>query len=54
MVEEQKKLSIEVSKDCWKKLKIISIDKDVGINKYIRDLLEKHVNKKSNLPEDAA
>lgn len=52
MSEELKKISVEVSRDCWKKLKIISIDKDIGINKLVRLILEKHVNKINDILDD--
>jgi macrodomain Ter protein organizer (MatP/YcbG family) len=49
---EIKKISVEVSKECWKKLKILSLNKDVTLNNLIVDILEKCANKKINQFEE--
>ena len=41
-----KKISVEVSNDCWKKIKIISIQKEQTLQEAVRDILEKSVSKK--------
>ena len=41
-----KKISVEVSNDCWKKIKIISIQKEQTLQESVRDILEKSVSKK--------
>lgn len=48
--KELKKLSVEVSVDCWKKLKILSITKELALNVLVREILEKSVaGKKFNV-----
>lgn len=45
--EELKKVATEVSKECLKKLKIISIQKEITLSAYIKEVLERSVSKKS-------
>lgn len=45
--DELKKVTAEVSKECLKKLKIISIQKEISLAEHIRDVLEKSVSRKS-------
>jgi hypothetical protein len=45
--EELKKVTTEVSNECLKKLKIISIQKEITLAQYIRDVLERSVSKKN-------
>lgn len=47
MVKDTKNINIEVSKDCWKVIKKISIDKEITLQEVVRDILEKVTNKKS-------
>ena len=42
-----KKISVEVSNDCWKKLKIISIQKEISLQELTKDILEKCATKKT-------
>lgn len=41
-MKEGKNISLSISNECWKKLKIISIQKDIALSEYIKDVLEKH------------
>lgn len=54
MSDELKKISVEVSNDCWKKIKILSIHKEITLQEAVRDILEKAVSSKRfdiNVPE---
>jgi hypothetical protein len=46
MAKGTKNINIEISIDCWKKLKIISISKDMTLQDVVREVLEKHVTSK--------
>ena len=52
-MKDTKNINIEISHDFWKKLKIMSIDRDISLQDVVRDILEKASNKKStkNLPD---
>ncbi len=54
-IKSIKRLSAEVSKDCWKKLKIISIQKEITVTKVVEQILERAVgnNKKSIVIDEA-
>ncbi len=39
--EELKSIPVEVSKECWKKLKIAAIEKDLSLSQLVRQSLEK-------------
>jgi len=43
---ELKKLSVEIGNECWKKLKILSIQKEIRIIDVVSDILEKSVSGK--------
>lgn len=43
-----KNINIEVTVECWKKLKIVSIDRDITLQEVVREILERAVNKKIN------
>lgn len=43
-----KRLNVVVSFECWKKLKILSIQKEISIVEVIREILEKNMLKKLN------
>jgi hypothetical protein len=45
--EDIKKVTAEVSHECLKKLKIISIQKEISLQNYIREVLERSVAKKN-------
>lgn len=47
MTKNTKNINIEINYECWKKLKILSIDKDMTLQEVVRDILEKVTNKKS-------
>lgn len=52
MLQDDIKVSnVSVSKDCLKKLKIISIQKDIKLSQLIKDILERSVSKKNILDE---
>ncbi len=44
--EEVKPIQSEVSKECWKKLKIVAIQKDQTLPQLVREILEKAMNNK--------
>jgi len=47
-----KSVNIEVTRDCWKKLKMIGIQREVTIVHVLSDILEKSVSKqKFDKPE---
>lgn len=46
-----KNLTVQVSMETWKKLKIISIQKDLSLNKLVSELLEKVANSKKGSVE---
>lgn len=45
--EVLRKLNLEISNECWKRLKILSIQKEVTLQQCVKDLLERLMNKKS-------
>ncbi len=45
--KDLKKVTVEVSNDCWKKLKILSIQKEISLTQCVRDLLERSMGKKN-------
>lgn len=49
--KDTKNINIMVTTECWKKLKIISIDKDMTLQEVVRDILERHINKQRNKSE---
>lgn len=49
--EVAKKVSVEVSNECWKKLKIISIQKEITLQELVKDILDRSVSKKNILEE---
>jgi len=46
MAKDTKNINIEVGYECWKKLKIISINKDITLQDVVREILERAVSKK--------
>jgi hypothetical protein len=46
MVKGTKNINIEVGHECWKKLKIISIDKEITLQEVVRSILERATDKK--------
>lgn len=45
-----KNISVSVSNECWKKIKILSIQKEITLLEQVRDMLERAVlNKKYNI-----
>lgn len=51
--ENIKTLSVEVNKETWKKLKIMSVQRELTLPELIRELLEKITsNKKYDLEEN--
>jgi hypothetical protein len=47
MKDDLKKVATEVSKECLKKLKIVSIQKEISLADCVRDILERSVKNKS-------
>ena len=45
--DELKKINVEVTNECWKKLRIISIQKEISLAECVRDILEKSVSRKT-------
>jgi hypothetical protein len=41
-----KSISSEVSKEVWKRLRVLAIQKELTLPKLIQEILEKHVNQK--------
>ena len=46
MSKSTKNINIEVSLECWKTLKKISIDKETSLQHVVSEMLEKIINKK--------
>lgn len=49
--EELKNISVGVTNECWKKLKILSIQKEITLAECVKDILEKSVSRKNLLEE---
>lgn len=49
--ENKKTIATIVSKDCWKKLKIMSVQKEISISQLVTDILEKYGNNKKVIEE---
>jgi hypothetical protein len=47
--KDLKNISVSVSNDCWKKLKILSIQKEISLLEQVREILERSVSKKNIL-----
>ena len=41
-----KKISVEISEDCWKKMKILSIHRGIPFYEQVKEILEKAVQSK--------
>jgi predicted DNA-binding ribbon-helix-helix protein len=46
MSKEVKNISVEVSNECWKCLKMISISREISLQQLVREILEKSAAKK--------
>lgn len=44
--EELKRINVEVSNDCWKKIKILSIQEEISLPEKVKNILERAVHKK--------
>ena len=44
--ENKKTITTLVTKECWKKLKIMSVQKEISISQHVTDILEKYGNNK--------
>jgi len=54
MAKDTKNINIEVPHEVWKKLKIISVNKDITLQDVVRDILERSISSKKyevNVPE---
>lgn len=47
MDKNTKNINIAIHYETWKKIKIISIDRDVPFQDVVREILEKYVNRKN-------
>lgn len=52
MTKNTKNINIEINHDCWKRLKIISIDRDITLQEVVRDILERATNKKIKVSDN--
>lgn len=43
--DELKKVTAEVSKDCWKALRIIAVQKELALHAVVAEVLEKSMKK---------
>lgn len=41
MKDKQKKLTIVISNECWKKLKIVSIDREITLQQLAEEILDR-------------
>jgi predicted DNA binding CopG/RHH family protein len=48
-INKDKNINIEISHECWKKLKILSIHKDITLQQVVRDILESGSSKKKDI-----
>jgi len=48
-MSEVKSITIEISIQTWKKLKIKSIEKDISLSLHVKDILERSVARKDIL-----
>jgi predicted HicB family RNase H-like nuclease len=44
--EEHKKVTAEVSKECWKALKVLAVQKEISLQQVVQDILEKNMQRK--------
>lgn len=51
--EENKSISTEVSKEVWKKLKILSVQKEISLPALVKEILERSVSKKTVETEES-
>lgn len=42
-----RKITVEVSAECWKKLKVVSIQKDATLQEVVREILEKNASRRN-------
>jgi predicted DNA-binding protein len=42
-VQDTKNINIEISFECWKKLKMLSIYKEITLQNIVREILEKYI-----------
>lgn len=53
MAKDTKNINIEVSYECWKQLKIMSISKDITLQEVVNNILTKACSRKVvEVPED--
>lgn len=45
--EELKKITTQVSNDCYKKIKILSVQQEISFPEKVREILERSVSKKT-------
>ncbi len=49
-----KKITAEVTHDCWKQLKLLAVQKDTSLQKVIAEILEKVTNRKKIVVDDVS
>jgi macrodomain Ter protein organizer (MatP/YcbG family) len=56
MAKSTKNINIEISNDCWKKLKMMSINKEITLQDLVKDILERTTSTKKfeTIVEDGA
>lgn len=48
MSDDKKKVTAEVSHECWKALKLLAVQKEVSLQRIVQEVLEKVMSKKTN------
>ena len=48
MSNENKKVTAEVSHECWKGLKLLAVQKEVSLQRIVQEVLERCMSKKAN------
>ncbi len=46
MKEEVKQINISITKEVWKNLKVISIQKEISLNQVAQEILERYLSRK--------
>jgi len=49
--DNMKKVTAEVSKECWKTLKVLAVQKEISLQLVVQEILERSISKKSKLAE---
>lgn len=46
MAKDTKNINIEINMECWRKLKLVSVSRDMTLQDVVSEILEKSVSKK--------